>query len=64
MSFTLKAAVLEKIMTEALLEGRTPVLGVSLNNQNYVVLAEEDFLELRLRLAQREDVGAELEAPG
>ncbi len=46
-SFTLKSDVLEKITTEAILDGRTPVLGVSLNDVNYVLLDENDFLELR-----------------
>lgn len=46
-SFTLKSEVLEKITTEAILDGRTPVLGVSLNDVNYVLLDENDFLELR-----------------
>lgn len=46
-SFTLKAEVLEKIVTEALLDGRTPVLGISLNNRDYVILDESDFLDLR-----------------
>lgn len=63
LSFTLKAQVLEKIMTEAVLEGRTPVLGISLNGKNYVVLDEEDFLDLRLHLA-REETRAGLETEG
>ena len=46
-SFTLKASVLEKIVNEAILESRTPVLGVSLNNEDYVLLTENDFLEMR-----------------
>lgn len=46
-SFTLKSEVLEKIVTEAILDSRTPVLGISLNNKNYVILEEEDFLQLR-----------------
>lgn len=46
-SFSMKSDVLEKIVTEAILDGRTPVLGFSLNNENYVVLTEPDFLELR-----------------
>lgn len=50
--FTLTAQVLEKIMTEAILDGRIPVLGFHLNGHNYVVLDEEDFLDLRRRLAQ------------
>lgn len=46
-SFTVKAAVLEKIVKEAILDSRMPVLGVSLNDENYVLLTEDDFLELR-----------------
>jgi hypothetical protein len=45
-SFTLKAAVLEKIVKEAILESRTPILGFSLNNENYCILIEDDLLEL------------------
>ena len=47
LSFTVKAAVLEKIVREAIMDSRMPVLGVSLNNENYVLLTEDDFLELR-----------------
>jgi len=46
-SFTLKAEVLEKIIMEAILDSRTPVLGVHLNGKNYVLLEEHDFIELR-----------------
>ena len=46
-SFTVKATVLEKIVEEAILDSRMPVLGFSLNNENYVMLTEDDFLELR-----------------
>lgn len=46
-SFTVKSDHLEKIVTEAILDGRTPVFGFSLNNENYVVLTEDDFMELR-----------------
>ena len=46
-SFTLKSDVLEKITTEAIIDFRTPVLGISLNNEDYVVMLEGDFLELR-----------------
>jgi len=45
-SFTVKAAVLEKIVKEAILDGRTPILGISLNNENYCILTEDDLLEL------------------
>jgi hypothetical protein len=51
-SFTVKATVLEKIVKEAILDSRTPVLGFSLNNENYVVLTEDDFLELRQNLQE------------
>ena len=51
-SFTVKAKVLEKIVTEAILDSRTPVLGFSLNNKNYVMLTEDDFLELRQTLQE------------
>ena len=45
-SFTVKAAVLEKIVKEAILESRTPILGFSLNNENYCIMTEDDVLEL------------------
>ena len=51
-SFTVKATVLEKIVKEAILDSRTPVLGFSLNNNNYIVLTEDDFLELRQNLQE------------
>jgi hypothetical protein len=51
-SVSVKAAVLEKIVTEAILDGRTPVLGLYLNGENYVVLTEDDFLELRQYLLE------------
>ncbi|NBW11510.1 MAG: hypothetical protein EBR82_26115 [Caulobacteraceae bacterium] len=51
-SFTLKSDVLEKIVTEALIDGRTPVLGISLNGNNYVVMDENDFLTIREYLLQ------------
>lgn len=51
-SFTVKAAVLEKIVNEAILESRMPVLGVSLNSNNYVLLTEDDFEELRQSLQE------------
>ena len=51
-SFTVKAAVLEKIVNEAILDSRMPVLGVSLNENNYVLLLEDDFLEMRQNLME------------
>ena len=47
---TLKSDVLRKITREAILDGRMPVLGVHLDGENYVVLLEDDFLEMRDRL--------------
>ena len=32
---------------EAILDSRTPVLGIHLDGENYVLLGEEDFFELR-----------------
>ncbi len=50
--FTVKAKELEKIVKEAILDGRTPVLGFHLNGENYVLLDENDFLELRQNLQE------------
>ena len=45
--FTIKSDVLEKNVREAILEGRMPVLGIHLNGEDYVILLEDDFLEMR-----------------
>jgi hypothetical protein len=45
-SFSLKSDVLEKITTEAILDGRTPMLGVHLNGKNYVLMLEDDVIEM------------------
>ena len=47
---TVKSDVLKKIMREAILDGRMPVLGIHLDGENYVILLEDDFLEMRDRL--------------
>ena len=47
---TIKSEVLKKIVREAILDGRMPVLGIHLDGENYVVLLEDDFLELRDKL--------------
>ena len=47
---TLKSDVLRKITREAILDGRMPVLGIHLDGEDYVVLLENDFLEMRDRL--------------
>ena len=49
-SFSIKATEVEKIVTEAIIDSRMPVFGISLNNKNYVLLTEDDFLEMREKL--------------
>jgi hypothetical protein len=41
---TIKAAHLEKIHGEAILDGRIPAVGFHLNGRNYVILEEDDAL--------------------
>ena len=53
-TYTLKAVDLEKNVTHAILESRTPIFGISLNNKNYVVLMEDDFIEMRESLLANE----------
>ena len=48
--FTVRSEVLKKIMREAILDGRTPVLGIHLDGENYVILSENDFIEMREKL--------------
>ena len=50
--FTVKAVELEKIVKEAILDSRMPVLGFHLNGENYVMLQEDDYLELRQRVQE------------
>ena len=47
---TIKSDVLKKIMREAILDGRTPVLGIHLDGEDYVILSEHDFIEMREKL--------------
>ena len=47
---TIKSEVLKKIMREAILDGRTPVLGIHLDGEDYVILTEHDFIEMREKL--------------
>ena len=47
---TLKSDVLKKIVREAILDGRMPVLGIHLEEKNYVVLLEDDFMEMREKI--------------
>ena len=41
---------IKKITREAILDGRVPVLGIHLDGENYVILLEDDYLELRDKL--------------
>ena len=45
-SIVVKRAVWEKIRREALLDGRTPVLALQIQDRNLIVLDQEDFLAL------------------
>jgi hypothetical protein len=49
-SFSVKSDVLKKIMREAILDGRIPVLGIHLDGEDYVILTEHDFIEMREKL--------------
>ena len=49
-SFSIKSEVLKKVMREAILDGRTPVLGIHLDGEDYVILTEHDFIEMREKL--------------
>lgn len=45
---TIKSAWLEKIHGEAILEGRSPVLGIQIGitGRNWVLISEDDYLQL------------------
>lgn len=45
-SKTIQSVELKKITTEAIMDGRTPVFGIHLDGQDYVILLETDFLEI------------------
>lgn len=45
-SKTIQSVELKKITTEAIMDGRTPVFGIHLDGEDYVILLETDFLEL------------------
>jgi hypothetical protein len=48
--FTVKSDALKKNVREAILEGRMPVFGVHLDGEDYVILLENDFIEMREKL--------------
>ena len=45
-SKTIQSAELKKITMEAFMDGRLPVFGIHLDGEDYVILAESDFLEI------------------
>ena len=45
--FTVKSDVIKKNVREAILEGRMPVFGIHLDGEDYVILLEDDFIEMR-----------------
>lgn len=45
-SYTLKFVDLKELESRAIMEDRMPVLQFDLNNKSYVVLMEDDFLEI------------------
>jgi len=51
-SKTITSAELKKITNEAIMDGRTPVFGIHLDGEDYVLLLETDFLEIREKLAK------------
>jgi len=54
-SKTITATELEKISTEAIMDGRMPVFGIHLNGNDYVILSENDFLEMARDLGKIDD---------
>lgn len=46
-SISLTHTVLDKIRTEAIMDGRMPVLAFHLCGRDYVVISEDDFLSMR-----------------
>jgi hypothetical protein len=51
-SKTIQSAELKKITTEAIMDGRTPVFGIHLDGEDYVILLEHDFLEMHNKLGE------------
>jgi hypothetical protein len=46
LSKTISSKELKKITNEAIMDGRLPVFGIHLDNEDYVILLETDFLEM------------------
>lgn len=49
-SKTIQSTELKKLVNEAIMDGRTPVFGIHLDGEDYVILLETDFLEMRNKL--------------
>lgn len=49
-SITIKNADLVKITDEAVVEGRLPVMAIEIGGRDYVLLAEDDFMEVTAHL--------------
>lgn len=45
-SKTIQSAELKKITNEAIMDGRTPIFGIHLDGEDYVILLETDLFEL------------------
>lgn len=45
-SKTISSAELKKITNEAIMDGRTPIFGIHLDGEDYVILLEHDFMEM------------------
>jgi hypothetical protein len=45
-SKTIQSVELKKITNEAIMDGRTPIFGIHLDGEDYVILLETDFLEI------------------
>lgn len=45
-SKTIQSAELKKITNEAIMDGRTPVFGLHLDGEDYVVMLETDLMEI------------------
>jgi uncharacterized protein YhfF len=43
---TISSAELKKITNEAIMDGRTPIFGIHLDGEDYVILLETDLLEM------------------
>lgn len=45
-SKTIQSAELKKITNEAIMDGRTPIFGIHLDGEDYVILLETDLFEM------------------